>query len=161
MQKNNTNQKHWQSENIIYTTSGDRNSIYSHPKNRVNFILLKWGQLKMILNSRWLLGTSMTSRIFTSNITLKRYCMICFDREDTLECPAGQKAPWGQSLVGTLCSIFTVCDSWFQTLVGTCSFQKGHLMLRNHRQTPAPADQWLRPHTNELSSVGSKSRESS
>lgn len=59
--------------------------------------------------------------------------MTCSDREDTLECLVDQKALLEQSLVGTLYFIFTVCDSWFQTLVGTCSFLKGHLMLRSHR----------------------------
>lgn len=68
--------------------------------------------------------------------------MTCFNREDTLECPVDQKAQWEQSLVGTLYCIFTVCDFWFQTLVGTCSFLRGHLMLRSHRANPSSS--WLR-----------------
>lgn len=118
------------SEKMIFTTSSNINSTYSHPRNRVNFTLLKWGEPRIILKSKWLPKTtfSVASRIVIPSVHSKDSCMTCFDREDTVECPVGQNVRFF--------SIFTVCDSQLQTLVGTCNVLKGHVTLRSYRANP-------------------------
>lgn len=59
------------------------------------------------------MGTSMTSRMFSLNVTLRRYCITCFDREDTLECPVDQKAPWAHCIQFSL-SVILGFKLWWE-----------------------------------------------
>lgn len=159
---------------MIYATSGYRNCIYSHPRNTANFTLLKRGEPRIILKSRWLLKLSLVCQagFLPLMFTLRSSCMTCSDREDTVECPVGQNTPLGQSLVGALpCQVLF----HFHCLWLSASDSSGNLQhFKRPRSTeklqgkrwPQPTHAvssfgWPRARRNELLCIGSKSRESS
>lgn len=92
---------------MIYTTSGDRNSIYSHPSNRANFTFLKWGEPRIIFKSRWLMKTnlSVASQIFIPNVHSKEeLCRVSSGKTQWsgLLAKTLHRGLAGQSLVGAL-----------------------------------------------------------